>query len=394
MAFQRHLASIRSGHRNHPVIGTFLVTVFAVALLTVACSSNSGETPVGTPSFTPEPTRDLQTPQATGFPADITIPGCDTRNGFSSGGLGTAPGPTPTPTQSVGQRTDETVREELAEYFGEAFGVVTYLNHWAITFPEDWSSSLSSGEQVEALQVFGIRLALGCDAVSRISYVPPEASEFDLAMRNALSRAHDRVVVAVDEIASTGDGISPSTDLSVHEGSSAVGDLLTVASELMSEQRVVLSEARRFADEAIGIEATLGEGWVVSADGLSPVLLGSSETNSTGITGLGPERWQLGTAVRVRRLRNSEPIDVQEASSRFGSLISQQGSVDMVEETTFGSTAALRHVLSPTLDNWGASVLVFVEGGFTYFIEAGCSLDVANSCEATESMAMAIEVAN
>lgn len=395
MAVQRHLS--RSGFLSLSTRAGFrLVAVSLAAFLFVAaCNSGSDEPTTGpataTALSTASPTPTL-TPQTSSTPLVVTVESCNTSNGSGSGGLGTAPGPLPTATPS-GSRDNETVRRELGEYFSETLPLIEYMELWNASFNGAWADSLSSREQAERVQVISTRMTLACDAVSVIEEVPPEAAEFDTQMRQAIRDRHAWIMSAADDLNSDNE-ISPDTDAENEASLTQLFDLSNSAAVLTGEYGVSPGEQRRYVNEAIAIELDLPEGWVASADGLSPVLMAPFEQNLEMLSGLGPDQWQLGTAIRVRRLRNSEPINAQEASERFNSVVERQGPVASTEETSVDGNPALRHTLDPEDGNWQATVTVIVAGDFTYFVETGCPVTVAGACDAVEDVAGSLVLPN
>ncbi len=402
MDVQRHLAAISSFCSPIDVRrGSIAVAVSLAVLLFAACSSGTTDsTPVpvtanpqptatATTAIAPEPSP--TTPVATFTVADVSYPSCDTGSRHTSGSLGTAPGPTPTPVPDIGSRDAELVSSELSEYFSEAIPVVNHVVDWNDAFNSEWSASLKPSEQAEVLQVLGSRASLACDAVARIANVPIEAAGFDALLREAIRVRHAWAGSAIEQLVCCGNGVSTETDIGNSDTLKVVAQLPVESAALIQQYDASTRESLMLSDSAIGIEVAVEVGWLISADGLSPLLLAPFELNRPDRSGLGPERWQIGSAVRIRRLRNPEPITALQASSRFTALVTQQGSVAMTEETSVGGVAALRHILSPEHQLWSSAVTVLVAGDFTYFVETGCPSDVTGACDAVDAVATSLK---
>ena len=279
-----------------------------------------------------------------------------------------------------------TVRTELSEYFSFASPLVEHLTQSNDPFSDAWAERLSVREQSEQIQALATRMTLACDAVSIIELVPPEATVFDANLRRVISERHAWVSSAVNDL-NNGLGISEAVEARNRVTFIELSRVSNEADVLAGEHGITPVELLRYTNEPLGISLDLPLGWVVSADGLSPVLMAPFAQNLSALPGLGPDRWQLGTAIRVRRLRNSEPIDAQQAGERFKSIIERQGPVERVEEVSLEGNPALLHILAPEQADWSATVTVLVLGDFTYFVETGCPATLPGACEAVEGVA-------
>lgn len=273
-----------------------------------------------------------------------------------------------------------------------AMPVVEHMSAWNSEFVAGWSPELAYSQQARALDMLGGRVAIACSAAAQFRNVPLEALGFDALLRDTARVRHAWVDAAANGLKCCDNAVSPDIDTGNTNTSAMVSSLLTSAESLIDEYDVTVPSMQWLIDPALGIEIAGEEGWMISADGISPVLHAPAAMNRRDVTGLGPERWQLGTAVRVRRLRNPESMTTEEASSRFNALVTQQGSVGSVAEVAVSGITALRHNLSPELESWSASVTVFVDGEFTYFIETGCPTEVARACESTTAVASSLTV--
>lgn len=402
MAFQRHLASLL--FKSVATLNRrFLLVTLAVTLLAAvsACDSGSSEptpgietpttiaVPTATPPPTPTPWPSVIVPPTSTVQTslEVSVPNCDVGGRSSSGSLGTAPGPTPTPLPDTGSRGNETIRQELGVYFASALPIVEHMTSWSDEFNSDWASDLSEFEQAKKLQVFGSRASFACDAVAHIDAVPPEATGFDSQLREAIRVRHAWVTLAIAELNCCENAITEETDIGNYNTSSLVAEIPDAVSDIVQQYSVPRPDTGNIFIESIGVELEPSDGWFLSGSSLSPVLIAPFELNGQDISGLGPERWQLGTAIRIRRLRNPEPLDVSESSSRFEAIITRQGRVDSSSEITLAGISAVQHVLQPVHESWEATVTVLVDGDFTYFVEWGCPGDIQGACDSAAAIA-------
>jgi hypothetical protein len=208
---------------------------------------------------------------------------------------------------------------------------------------------------------------------------------------NAKTR-HSWVGVAVEQILCCGTAVDTEVEAGNVQTLAKLQELSDGAEELQLEYDAQPSETRVFIDDALGLELSVGEDWLVSSSGLSPIFHAPLELNEVGIEGLGPESWALGTSLRIRRLRNPGPLDVAEASARFVGLISRQGDIESVDEIELDGLSALRHQLDSASPTWSASVTVFVAGDFTYFIESGCPVSVSRACSSVDEIVSSLRL--
>ncbi len=374
-----------------------------LVILAAACSS-SGNDPSPEPTATPQPspspvptatTPPQVTPEASATPAspgiEITLPVCVTRGNAGGGLPGTAPGPTPTPLPEGGRTDSELISREIREYLGIVGPVASHVEDWTVWFETAWADPGSPEEQANALQLFGARLAQACSALFAQSYIPPEALDHQDQLQSAVSGLYSWLGTAALELECCGDSKTNPVLAAFDTARQMLTDRSVAADQLASEYEVEPAEAIEFSDAVLGIEFTLGDQWMIAANGLSPVFAAPFSQSRLDISGLGPDSWQNGTAVRVRRLRNPSPIDVETASSRFAGLITQQGSIASAELTVVDGHDGLLHRLDPSLADWKAAVTVVVVGNFTYFIETGCPGDVPGACAAAETVASSVK---
>jgi hypothetical protein len=273
---------------------------------------------------------------------------------------------------------------ELSAYMSAVMPIALYLFGASVEFDDGWATSPTAGQQAQLLQALGRRVAIGCSAAVLVTAVPPEAEGIDTLLREGAKGRHRWVGLAVEQLRCCGSSITPDTEAGNAETSEVLATFVRTASELSVVHEVSPMTDRLFADETLGIEMTVDAEWLVSSEGISQVFHAPIELNGSGVAGLGPDSWSLGTALRIRRLRNPGPLTASEASSRFAGLISRQGSVANTHEIEVAGISGLRHALAPELPSWSASVTVVVAGDFTYFMETGCPVDVSSACAAVE----------
>lgn len=364
-----------------PVISTVTATSTPGATVTVTVQPPATQTSVPVPTAT-----SVQI-----APESVSYPACDTGT-RGSGSIGTAPGPTPTPVPNIDTRDPEIARQDLSTYMSAVQPITRYMANASELFNGYWPDSVLPSEQARLLQVLGTRISIACEAIALITEVPPEATGFDALLKESARVRHAWVGAAVEQLLCCGSSVNAHIHTGNTETTETLEHLVDEVSVLLERYNSAVSRDRLLVDSELGIEIVAGEDWIVSADGLSPLLLAPLTQNARSVEGLGPQNWKLGTAVRIRRLRNPTPTTASEASSRFAGLITQHGNVNSVGEISISGLVGLRHELASLTQSWEASVTVVVTGRLIYFIETGCPSNVDGACEAVEAAVESLKI--
>lgn len=377
--------------------------VFAL-LIASACDSGSGgltATPSIVPTHTaiPEPT---VTPTATAIPivstptpavrdsipvSSIVTPICLPADPNGPDSVGTAPGVQPTATPSQGERDDETIRAEITAYLQRVSPVIDHTLYWEDWLTLQWQDGSSPEETAAILHIIGTKVAQACNSLALIRSMPPETSDLHAAISEA---TRDRLSWVNDTTTQLKAGSSPEQIT----GTSEVVRLLEVASSelehLIATYPDLGAGEYSLTDPVLLIEVAMPDGWFASPDNLNLALTAPPVSGGTDLASLGPDSWNLGSSVRIRRLRNAGSLTVEQASSLFNGIVTRQGQIASSEDVEVGGYPAIRHELT-TMDAWNASVTIVIAGEFTYFLETGCLPSVSSGCQGAEAIVNSIE---
>ena len=377
-----------------------VVVAAAVVSAVFACGESADEptaaptpTPTSVPTSTPTPTStsvpDIPVDRDEIPVGDLTVPVCVPSDPNGSSSVGTAPGANPTPTPSAASRDVETITAEVSAYLAVVTPVVSHLGVWEAWLNESWALESSHEQRAAMLQLAGIKVAQACDALYFVSLVPPEASDLHAA---AVDAAMDRLTwikQAADSLKEDSTAQPASIEDSAFSISSLLEQIADEISGLEETHNVVKSAGHTVSDPAIGIQVDLPEGWFAFPESLNFAITAPPALNGDDMASLGPESWQLGTSLRIRRLRGAGEMTPAAASSLFNGLVTQQGSIDASTDTEIDGFPALRHELAVNND-WDASVTVVVVGQFVYFIETGCLVSSVDGCSGVQALAESI----
>jgi hypothetical protein len=277
------------------------------------------------------------------------------------------------------------VAAEVSDYMTRVTPTAQYIWAWDTWFSAAWAKAATAEGQAALLHQLGNRIAQACGAYAAITNVPVEAAGIDTLVREAARVRHAWAQAAVEQLQCCGKVVSEEIAAGNVSTSSAVSGVLPALQQFGADYGAVALEGFGLSHSALAVGVQVLPGWLASADGLTMVFVAPFHFQAAGLAGLGPEVWQKGTGVTVRRLRNPDLLTPAEASERFSGLVTGQGSVESTEEVQLSGFPALRHQLAAG-EGWLATVTVTVAGDFTYFIETGCVTGVSGSCEEVERL--------
>jgi hypothetical protein len=134
------------------------------------------------------------------------------------------------------------------------------------------------------------------------------------------------------------------------------------------------------ASDVLGVSLTAPAGWIILDDSALIVVLAPAESQVIAPGGTGPKAWSLGTAIRVRRLRNPPGQDLNAALPRASTLLGVFGPVQKQESAKVQGLAGVQQTRQDAATGWTTFVAVTVKGDFTYLVELGCPPQVTDRC--------------
>lgn len=344
-------------------------------------SPNAGGTPA---SISTSTVTIAGTPVKTGFsaePAAAVIPACQPE-AVPIGGesVGTAPYPTATPVPAF--RPPEKVTDEVQAYLLTAGPLSDMAASWAAEVDARWDRAATSQEAAAELGAQGTRLALLCTAATRLPVVP-EARAVSSALRAVLRSRHAWLVAASESLACCGSAGAHKAALGADAGATAFKNAAATLHPRATQYGGPSGTGAApldLASDVLGISVTLPAGWLPLDDSALIVALAPVESQVMAPGGTGPKAWSLGTAVRVRRLRNPPGQDLAAALPRANTLLEVLGSVQHQESASVNGIANVRQTRQEAATGWTTFVAVTVKGDFTYLVELGCPSQTTDRC--------------
>lgn len=398
-----------------------------ISVLAIACNSGDGSeqpssvsestvTPAAVPSNTTGPEATIADPtsvpptttatagagSATGTvtAVDLILPElslsvasideCRLSGDLKPGGVsrqGTAPAPTPTPTRvaSGDPRDPAIVGDEMRAFGAEFNPIISSLTGFREALQTAWPQAESTDQQAAQLHVFGNRLAQLCSAASETN-VPPEIRSEAIGFGESLRISNAWTILALEELNCCGTAQTDFFDVgydSTSLESVRTSDALVVA--LRQYMRPVSGVPERVVTlDRFGLDMTVTESAVVVRNSIDVVVVFPEPREILDPAYLGPDPWTFGTAVRIRRLRNSSDLSVDQALVEYAGLINRFGEPQQsgeLEVSSFDNT----QLSFPGLDyGWTETTVAFVLDGFTYVVETMCHPELLEQCEFAE----------
>jgi hypothetical protein len=343
-----------------------------------------------TSNSTATPTAPMTPPSGTAVLAlsELTSSTCSINNGDSGIKFGTAPGPTPTsvPEANTSEFDDPAAR---ARFLTQARFIVDDLSSWSESFEALWAFDLSAEQQAAALTTLEIRTAKMCRAVDLLDS-PSDLNELNSLLKEVVSSRHNWSSAAIDLLIENGlnqSGSHPEGRAATH----AAIEKLQLSIAAVDEQFVTTGNQIELTQ--LDLNVALPAGWYIFGSERSPIITAPYIYQLAGPEGFGPNNWNHGVALRLRRFRNAETLSSEQAAERFGGLISSLGeATTQTSGTALGAPAVITNV-EDIEHAWKYSVTVVVVGDNTVVLDYGCPADNENFCGAVAGLVDGITIA-
>jgi len=347
--------------------------------------------PTSTPVDTPEtevekPTQPVPTPTpeiilAELAPGSVSISQCRISGDLELTGFsrtGTAPAPTPSPVSA-----DSGPQEDLvSELRAEVDPIIAALIGFNTALHNAWPYADTAEKRAAQLHIFGNRLAQLCSAMSLLT-VPNDAFDKVAELAESMRARHTWVMAVVDELTCCSDARTDGLDVDQTSSYLAIVASTTELNDFFDNylgNRNVDSE-RSIVNKRFGLTMLLGNHPVVVRNTVDFLVIFAEDSKILGAYSLGPDGWNDGTSIRIRRLRNRTEFSVPEAITQYENLLTRFGDPNPDNYMDVPMLNGIRIPYPPFENSWSGSVTVFVEDGFTYFVESMCRPGEPDLCE-------------
>lgn len=344
--------------------------------VTVSASAVSPTAPPAAATATPSPASNpTATATFTAVNQDLTVSVriCQPSPlGSGADTVGTAPLPTPRPA-STSARPPELVKSEISAFYAAAAPVAALGDDWIRWADSRLAAATATGDVAAALRTHAVRLWELCSAAALLPDVP-EATPAAQSFRAALLERNAWLGAAAEQLRCCGFaavmGLGQRQQASTGAMESARKGLEALAAAY-GVARGALPVRKEVSSTILGLSLETPAGWVVVDSSGQIIVLSSGDTRQLLPDSLGPRQWDLGSALRIRRLRNPPAMDLNAAETRARTLLGGLGSMRGERAVMFAGMSAVEQVRVDEATDWQVKVVIAVRGEFTYLFESG-----------------------
>ena len=376
------------------VIRRLVVAIPILVLVGASCGSGDDLVeptvvgPVGvdlSSSVPPSPTATVSptvAPQVEGVSEDLAnlvIPVCRTTP-FAGGsvGFGTVPrapeGATTSPSGSVNPEVEIIVA--LAP-------VIRRVDHFTAKLDSAWYAADSERDFVTVLFDESRRLWLLCGAVAVAAPGLVNTHPVLTSLRTLLSERQVWLTDRLEVLRTTPDSIRDD-DVSRAATSEALKNLTVRIDALAVEAGVedrITPVPFTVPNPLLEISLDLPAGWLLIRNRIDIVLAAPPELHTEGVSGLGVPGWNLGTALRIKRLRHEAPWTLSDTEELMDSLLIKFGERVRDETVQVDGLATIARVYDAPEHGWVTFAAATVRDLHTYLFEFGCPSEERVFCE-------------
>lgn len=366
-----------------------VVTAITLAALVAGICSRGAKAPGPTaqptigPSVTAVATATAAAPQtATAYsPIQVAIPACKASPpGTFVGGAGTIPGPTPTEPPPPAPRTADESREAVRTYWERTGPIVNAAQSWVMLTEDKWSGA-TTREQADLVLVESTRLGVLCTATSAVD-IDRELRDAHLSWVGALTARQAWASEVANALGCC--GRADTLELEALRGSTA--DAVFAAATRVEETAAkygplpAASIEYRISNERLEIRVIVPPGWVVARNDTQLALIADRSIQLETDMGFGVDESNLGTGVRIRRLRKSADWTLEGAVDQAKAALSNLGSERSRRALTLDGALATELLLVPQDEQWATRLVVAGADDSAYFFEMGCPRTFDDAC--------------
>ena len=314
--------------------------------------------------------------------ATLTVPVCRTTSFSPNGaGFGTVPHATPTPVPDSGSSGQPSSDGSTAFVAGMR-PLYDTLGSAISAGDGSWSEAVSAQSRAGSIAFEGRRLSHICSALSIIPRTTASDPLFS-QLASSLEARRDALFAAAELLRISG------ADFSDHEAERqrttsdilSFGSVLNVFAETSGVPDTAGFRGYTIVNPLLELQVDVAPGWVTVRNGIDVFINAPPGMQRYSVSGLGPDAWKLGTALRIRRFRNESGRTLKQAVAVMDSLLVRFGSRTAEFETEIGGERGVRLTYSYNDGYWQTIVGATVVADATYLFELGCPVEFLDECE-------------
>jgi hypothetical protein len=142
----------------------------------------------------------------------------------------------------------------------------------------------------------------------------------------------------------------------------------------------VADHSYEIVNERLAIGLNVPPGWVVARNDTQIALMAPYALQVNAAPGLGVDGSNMGTGVRVRRLRKQAGWTLEGAADQAKAALAGLGQETSRRAVTAGGEPAIELLLEATGVEWTTRLVTVGAGDYAYFIELGCPRGHVDLC--------------
>lgn len=351
------------GATNDPATAQGSVSQTTIVSATASATSHPQQTPSPTP--TPLPV-DRHATNISIFLEAV----CINRNDPGREAIGTVPLPTavtpPIPKAAV--------TNELNAYFNEMNYIIKAIEWYSEKYSQFRALAFTPVQQIDTLYSQGRRLDQLCSAATARS-IPDAALDFSEYFLDILATHKDGLVsdaIAVE------DGLERLPEQTVD-----IARLYRALDFYVAQNGVnleTLSEKTVFDARQLNIELRRANGWIPVRNDTQIILVAFNNQQELNLNGLGPESWDLGTALKIRSLSGRLLDAENEIPTVLQQLLTNRGTERIRSTRIVGQTMWYTGEYYDNTSLWNTFAAIALADGLSYLVEMGCPITQEDSC--------------
>lgn len=297
-----------------------------------------------------------------------------------SGVFGTVPHPNPQP-ENGPPVSGQSLGDDIGLFSYGAKPLLDYVAYFTATADSEWSNARDPQEFARTVFAEGRRLWLACNAIANLS-APAPAESIRAAISNALLARREILAKAAGQIqSSTGDAFQPDSNRSLSSNDLlGLTVLLDVFADSAGLPLPLMPKPFQIVNSLLQLSIEAPAGSILVRNSIDIVVIAPLNLQENGVMGLGPPGWNMGTAMRIRRVRNGGRADLADVRAVVDVLYSRAG--ELLPESLIeidGNDGVLRTYRDRD-SRWDTLVAAGAIGEVTYLFTAGCPQTRTSEC--------------
>ncbi|MBI2965787.1 MAG: hypothetical protein HYY34_06275 [Chloroflexi bacterium] len=260
-------------------------------------------------------------------------------------------------------------------------GPIMSAAQWWVSHTQDgWPGATARG-QADLVLVESTRLGVLCTATSAVD-IDYELGGAHLEWVEALTKRQAWASEVANSLSCCGRADSPELEALRRSAADAMSAAATKVQDAAARYGPLATAASgyRISNERLELSLMAPSAWAVARNDTQMALIADPSLQLQKAEGFGLDESNLGTGVRIRRLRKSGGWTLEGAVDQAKSALANLGSERTRRALTVDGAPATELLLVPPDEKWVTRLVVAGAGDSAYFIEMGCPKTFDDAC--------------